>query len=134
MVGEPGGRDAADTLRSRTVSPWPSGVRHTARHHTLVHLTGDFDNTSLQVIQELFPWRYVTRCESEIVVWPLGTTWVSHHPAATVLRGRFDVRDLEAVQAAHPGRAVSHDGDLITVWPLLPTGTGRQASPEEEAR
>lgn len=124
----------ADRQSGPEAPAWPSGIRDTVRHHTLVHLTGELDDASLRAVQDLYPWRHVSLCASEIVVWPLGTTWVSHQPEAVVLRGSFDSRDVAAVQAAHPGRTVSQDGDLITVWPLLPGGTGRQTTTDKDAR
>lgn len=114
---EPSSQSAGTPPRRSICPPWPPGIHSTVRHHTLVRLTGKFDDEALQAVQTIYPWRHVTRCGSEIVVWPLGTTGVSHEPEAVVIRGRFDARDHSAVQAAHPGRTVSHDGDLITVWP-----------------
>ncbi|MCM2410757.1 hypothetical protein [Streptomyces sp. RKAG290] len=99
------------------------------RHHTLVRIHGEFGQEALETVRAGYPWRYVTRCESTIIVWPVGATWVSHQPEAVLLRGSFDVRDKQAVQDAHPGRTVTHDGNLLTVWPCplpAPTNTPRQ--------
>lgn len=116
-----------------TGTVWPTGIRDTDRHYTLVRFRGELDDTALADIRTLCPGRHVSRAGPEIVVWPLATTWVSHAHRATVLRGRFEERDVQAVRAAHPGRAVSHDGDLITVWPTGTVGADGR-TPEGDTR